>query len=78
MDKVIITPGLEPDFHGFQQLVDVCNAQGKHVGVFLPLDTYKKLLANLKIPYSPEELARRQQEQGGTSLQEFWRSVGRS
>jgi hypothetical protein len=78
MEKVLLTPGLEADFHGFQSPVEVCDAQGKSVGLFLPLHPYKKLLANLVIPYSHEELDRRRQEQGGTSLEEFWRGLGRS
>jgi hypothetical protein len=74
----VLTPALEAEFHGFQSPLEVCDAQGKAVGLFLPLDSYKKLLAHLAIPYTKEELKRRRQEQGGSSLQEFWQTVGRS
>ena len=75
MGKVILTAATEVEFAGFQNAMEVCNSQGKPVGFFLPIDSYKKLLAKLEIPYSKEELDRRRQEKGGTSLQEFWSSV---
>lgn len=78
MERVLLTAGLEADFHSFKCPLEVCDPQGKPVGLFLPFDAYKTLLANLEIPYSEEKLARRRQEQGGVSLQEFWRQQGRS
>lgn len=78
MGKVVLTPALEAEFQGFQNPMEVCNSQGKAVGLFLPLGSYKKLLAKLEIPYSKEELERRRQEEGGSSLQEFWQTVGPS
>ena len=75
MGKVVLTPALEAEFHGFQNPMEVCNAQGKPVGFFLPLRSYRKLVANLEIPYSKGELERRRQEQGGSSLQDFWRTM---
>jgi len=76
MGKVVLTPALEAEFHGFQSLMEVCNAEGTAVGVFLPLGSYKKLLAELEIPYSKAELERRRQETDGASLQEFWHTLG--
>jgi hypothetical protein len=35
-------------------------------------------LAADRCPYSPEELARMQQEEGGSSLADIWKSVGRT
>jgi hypothetical protein len=78
MERVMLTAGSEADFLAVQCPVEVCDTQGKPVGFFLPLHAYKKLLANLAIPYSAEELERRRQEQGATSLQEFWHRLGRS
>jgi hypothetical protein len=77
MGKVVLTPAVEAEFHGFQTPMEVCNAQGQAVGLFLPLGSYKTLLAHLEIPYSEQELERRRQEQEGTSLEEFWRTVNR-
>jgi hypothetical protein len=76
MGRVVLPPALEAEFHGFQNQLEVCNAEGTAVGVFLPLTSYKKLLAEIEIPYSEEELNRRRQEEGGLSLEEFWRTVG--
>jgi hypothetical protein len=78
MERVVLTPGSETSFQGFRLPLEVCDAQGKSVGLFLPLDTYKKWLSHLEIPYSAEELERRRQEQGGMRLQEFWRQLGQS
>lgn len=78
MGRVVITPALEAEFHGFQDPLEVCNAKGEAVGLFLPLASYKKLLAKLEIPYSTDELERRRQENTGSSLQEFWQTVGGS
>jgi hypothetical protein len=75
MGKVVLTPALEAEFAGFQNPMEVCDAQGNAVGLFFPLSSYKSLLAHLEIPYSKEELQRRRQEKGGTSLQEFWKTV---
>jgi hypothetical protein len=75
---VMLNPGLEADFRGFQCPVEMCDSQGNSVGFFLPLHTYKKLLANLEVPYSAEELDRRRLEQGGTPLKEFWSRLDRS
>jgi hypothetical protein len=78
MGKVVLTPALEAEFQGFQNPMEVCDAQGNPVGFFLPLGSYKTLLASLVIPYSKEELQIRRQETGGSSLEEFWRTIGQS
>jgi hypothetical protein len=56
--------------------MEVCDAQGNPVGLFLPLGSYKKLLANLEIPYTKEELDHRRQETEGSSLEDFWQTTG--
>jgi hypothetical protein len=78
MGKIILTAALEAEFEGFHSPLEVCNSQGKSVGLFLPMERYKKLLANLEIPYSKEELERRRQENGGSTLHEFWKSMSPS
>ena len=77
MGRVVLTRALEAEFDGFRSPLEVCDSEGKAVGLFLPLANYKELLANLEIPYSAEELERRRQEKGGSSLEDFWRTVGR-
>jgi hypothetical protein len=76
MGKLVLTPALEAEFHGFQSPMEVCNSQGTPVGFFLPIESYKKLLSNLEIPYSKEELERRRQEKDGSSLEAFWQTIG--
>jgi hypothetical protein len=75
MGKVVLTPALEAEFQGFQNPMEVCDAQGKPVGLFFPIGSYKKLLANLEVPYSKEELDRRRDEDEGTSLADFWNTA---
>jgi hypothetical protein len=78
MGKVVLPLALEAEVHGFQNQMDVCNSEGTAFGVFLPLTSYKRLLAEVEIPYSEEELKRRRQEKDGLPLEEFWRTVPRS
>jgi len=78
MGRVVLTPALEAEFQGFRSPLEICNAEGKAVGLFLPIANYKDLLTKLEIPYSKDELERRRQEKGGSSLDDFWRTVGRS
>jgi hypothetical protein len=77
MGKVVLPPDLEAEFHGFQNPMEVCDARGKPVGFFLPLDSYKSLLATLDVPYSQDELDRRRQESEGSTLQEFCQTLSR-
>jgi len=76
MQRIVLPLALEAEFHGFQIQMEVCNAEGTAVSVFLPLISYKKLLANIKIPYSEAELSRLREEKGGLSLEQFWRTAG--
>jgi hypothetical protein len=78
MEKVILTPSVEPAFQGFQSTMEICDSQGDAKGFFVPIGSYKKLLANLEIPYSKEELERRKQATDGGSLQDFWQRMGQS
>lgn len=77
MGKVVLTPALEAEFHGFQDPMEIRSSNGDMVGVFLPLPSYKKMLANLPIPYSQAELERRRKDSDGASLTEFWQTLGR-
>ncbi len=75
MEKVVLAPGVEADFHGFQSAMEVCDSHGNAVGLFLPLGSYQRLLATMEIPYSKEELERRRQATSGSTLQEFWQRM---
>ena len=78
MGKVVLTPALEAEFSGLQSPMEVCNAHGQPIGLFLPVGSYERFLANLEIPYSKEELERRRQEKGGSTLEQFWRKLGQT
>jgi hypothetical protein len=75
MERMVLSPELEAEFHGFLYPIQVCSAEGTAVGVFLPLDNYKTLLAEFEIPYSKAELENRRLEKGGSTLDEFWQTT---
>ncbi|MBI1832170.1 MAG: hypothetical protein HYR84_12060 [Planctomycetes bacterium] len=77
MEKVILPPAVEAEFHGFHATLEVCDSEGKSVGLFFPASSYKKLLATIEIPYSKEELERRRQVKGGTGLKDLWQRLGK-
>jgi hypothetical protein len=62
-----------PDLNSQTTFLD---EDGKAVGFFLPLATYRKILSSIPIPFSEEELERRKNEPGGGSLEEIWKRLG--
>jgi hypothetical protein len=73
---IVLDPALREKFGELTDQAEVCDEQGKVVGMYLPLDTYKSFLRNIKIPFSEEEIARRKQEKGGCTLDEIWKKLG--
>jgi hypothetical protein len=59
--------------------MEVCDEQGKTLGHFVPVETYRKMLhAWLKAQVSDAEIEQLRQQTGGRTLQEIWKSLGRS
>ena len=76
MSKVILDQSLRAKLNGLNEQVELCDESGRTLGHFLPLKLYEKLVAaNVKIPFSEEEIRRRRQEKGGSSLEEFWKRM---
>lgn len=77
MGKIVLNSDLRAKLNGLTEQMAVHDEDDNLVGVFLPAKHYQALLASLKSPVSDEELDRRSREGGGTSLQEFWKKMGR-
>ena len=79
MTQVQVDQALQQKLGGLDKSVELCGADGKVLGRFLPESEYRALLYNsVEIPFSDEEIARRRAETGGCSLEEIWKRVGRS
>ena len=81
MSAVTLSPELRAELNGMNETIEIRDEGGRVVGRFLPEAEYRRLLyaaAQAACPFSDEELARRRQETGGTSLAEFWRGMGRA
>jgi hypothetical protein len=79
MSKVILDPDLKARLNGLKDKLEICDADGRTLGHFLPEGVYRQLVyaaLEAACPHSKEEQERRRQETGGRSLAEFWKSLG--
>ena len=80
MKKITLDAELLAKLNGLKHSLEVCDAEGRTVGYFLPAAEYRKLLydavESARPPVSEEELDRRRNEGGGISLKEFWKKMG--
>jgi hypothetical protein len=78
MGKIIVDAVMRAKLNGLNEELEVCDENDVTLGVFLPQAQYQKLLyANVEIPFSAEEIARRRNSAGGCSLQEIWAGLER-
>jgi hypothetical protein len=79
MTQVTIDESLKQKLGGLDERVELCGADGRILGRYLPEEEYREILyGSVEIPYSDEEIARRRTETGGCSLEEIWKRVGRT
>ena len=79
MSTITLDPVLRAKLNGLNEQLEICDETGKPVGMYLPLEDYKKLLyRGVEIPFSEEEIESRRNEPGGSSLAEFWKRMGRT
>ena len=80
MSRVLLDPQLQAKLNGLNEHLELCDANGRTVGHFLPDALYRKMLyqiAEAACPDSPEELARMEREAGGRPLADIWRDLGK-
>lgn len=81
MSKVVLDPELKARLNGLNEQLEICDADGRTLGRFLPEEAYHKLVyaaAEAACPHDKEELERRRRETGGMTLAEFWKRMGGS
>jgi hypothetical protein len=79
MSKIILDPDLKARLNGLNEQLEICDADGRTLGRFLPEQAYRKLLyAAIEAAcfHDKEELERRRRETGGMTLAEFWKRMG--
>jgi len=77
MTQIHIDPSLQHMLAGAQKPIAFCDPSGNVLGHYLPESEYLRMLyATVKCPLSEEEIARREQETGGFTLEEIWRELG--
>ena len=79
MRAIVVDPELRVKLNGLDQEVEICDEAGRTVGHYVPEEMYQKMLyaaVEAACPHSKEEIERRRNETGGTSLAEFWKSMG--
>jgi hypothetical protein len=79
MTKVIVDPVLRAKLNDLTDQVELCDADRRTLGHFLPPSLCGRLLyASIQVPFVEEEIARRRQATGGRSLAASWNSLGRT
>jgi hypothetical protein len=78
MTQIQVDESLKQKLGGLEESVELCGADGRILGRFLPEKEYREILyGSVEIPYSDEEIARRRAERGGRTLEEIWKQLGR-
>ena len=79
MSRMTIDEPLSTELGGLTTPVELYDASGRMIGHFVPAVSAQVVPhPSDECPYSIEELARMQQETGGRSLAEIWKSLGRT
>jgi hypothetical protein len=77
MPAITLDQELRAKLNGLNEVMPVQDETGRTIGHFVPDDLFKKMLQkSVSIPYSEEELKRRDQEVGTYTLQEIWKELG--
>ena len=79
MTQVQVDQILLQKLGGLDESIELCDADGKILGRYLPENAYREILySSVEIPFSEEELASRRAEAGGCTLDEIWKRLGRT
>jgi hypothetical protein len=78
MTQIQVDESLKQKLGGLDQPVELCGADGRILGRYLPENEYREIMyGSVEIPYSDEEIARLRAERGGCTLEEIWERLGR-
>ena len=76
MTKVMVEPSIEALLGDWKQPVEICNSEGKPLGVFCPTGTANgKQTGKVRSRYSHEELEQLRQVRSGCTLEEIWQRL---
>jgi hypothetical protein len=81
MTKVVVDESLRAKLNGLTEDIEMCDPAGHTLGHFVPQDLYKQMLyawVESQCPYTKEELEEAAREEGGRTLAEIWKSLGRT
>ena len=79
MTQVQVDQILLQKLGGLDESIELCDADGKILGRYLPESAYREILySSVEIPFSEEELASRRAEAAGCTLDEIWKRLGRT
>jgi hypothetical protein len=81
MGKLTLDAELRAKLNGLNEELEICDEAGRIVGHFVPAEIYQQLRyrqAEDRYPYTPAERQAHAHQAGGRSLQEIWKSLGRS
>jgi hypothetical protein len=83
MGKITVDAELTARFQTARDQVEVCDENGRAIGVFLPWELFQTIqkmkevaYANIQIPFSDEEITRLRSEKEVSSLADFWQRMG--
>jgi hypothetical protein len=79
MTRILADETLLIKLNNLAEALEICDAQGNVLGVFVPADHDKELYRNIQLPaeLTPQEIERRLQQGGGRPLSEIWKDLGR-
>src|SRR5438876_10365197 len=79
MSTLQLDKALRERLNGLTEQLAVCDEAGKTVGYFVPDELYKRMAyAWMESQTNDDELNAIRDEPGGRSLQEIWKSLGRT
>ncbi len=73
MNQIMVDSPLGAQLAGLAQPVEVVDETGRSLGHFVPAQA---TATSDDCPYTPEELARMRNAEGGRPLREIWKSLG--
>lgn len=72
MERIAIDNALRVQLDACWAVAEICDQTGRKLGHFVPVSASE---GSNDCPFSEEELAKMQQEKGGRTLPEIWKSL---